>query len=250
MRDGECVDPAPILCFLIPRSLKAHLGVYSLCLTEDDRKEIDRCTNLSRRFSITAARIVLRLAICRIAGRGSANDWMLSRSKTGKLKIDNLRDCYCSISHTEEWDAVAVSRGLDIGLDVEGSRLNVSPDVMRDFLSENELLRIEKSGVAQAHELFLEAWAMKEAIVKLSGSGLSEHARLIDTSRGEDRRVSVHGRGRAIMFATRISDLVGGPAQGWLSLALEMPAESTNPVIKMAFYLLTRVDANAARAKG
>ena len=77
---------------------------------------------------------------------------------------------------------------------------------------------------------------MKEALLKLSGAGLSEGIKLIDTSRCKNL-LYTDGRGtRAIVFASRISELTGNSERGWLSLAHEIRQEARNSMTEMKFY--------------
>ena len=55
-----------ILCFLIPKTVRQYLSSYSRCLSEEDRQEVSSYGNIERRLSVSAARVVLRFAICAI----------------------------------------------------------------------------------------------------------------------------------------------------------------------------------------
>ncbi len=232
-------DLVSVLCFLIPSAMSARLALHSSCLNDDDWREIIRCRQLSRRSSKTAARVVLKLAISKIARRGPPSRWKFSRSEQGRLHIANLPGYYCSLSHTEKWQAVAVSETLDVGLDIETSGLDVPHDMMRSFLSPNEILEVESAQAPQKRDLFLKAWAMKELIVKLSGAGVSESIASIDTAFRENWLFRVDELDTdAIVFAFRMSELAGDCEQGWLSLALAIPEEERGRIVKLAIYRL------------
>ncbi len=192
--------------------------------------------NMDRRLSVIAARVVLRYAICLVANHGSPGDWRFKRTAAGKLQIDNLDSYDCSISYTSELDAVAVSRGLKIGLDVESSRLVVSQDMLQSFFSEAEISQLESCESVDRYDGFLKTWVMKEAFLKLSGRGLSEDLKLIDTARCRNLLYSDGGGTRAVVFASRISELTGNSEQGWLSLAHEVRQKAPTSITDIAFY--------------
>ncbi len=232
-------DIASVLCFLIPKSLEAHLGFHAHCLSEDDWKEIRKHRTPSRRMSMKAARVVLRFALCMIAKRGSASDWKFVRTKAGKLKIANLDGYGCSISYTKDVNAVAVSRGLDVGLDVESTGLPISKEMAHSFLSKREVAELEDTETARRHDHFLKIWAIKESLVKLSGAGLSEDIKQIDTTKCKNQLYSDGLGTRAMIFASRIAELTGGSERGWLSLALQVPQETSSAHVRLEMYRLT-----------
>ncbi|MCX7899762.1 MAG: 4'-phosphopantetheinyl transferase superfamily protein [Methylocystis sp.] len=102
-------------------------------------------------------------------------DWRFAAGAHGKpYLVDAPIDLRFSLSHTRGMVAVAIAKGAEIGVDVEGPR-GVS-DAMklaeRYFTTpEVALLRDTPEGDAR-REIFLRIWTLKEAVIKAVGEGL------------------------------------------------------------------------------
>lgn len=79
------------------------------------------------------------------------------------------REVDFSITHSEHWVAVAVSRKAKVGLDLEMVR-TVDVDAIRRYLTPTELA--QHAQASDPNRTALELWCQKEAILKAQGSGL------------------------------------------------------------------------------
>jgi len=77
-----------------------------------------------------------------------------------------------SVSHTKNVMVVAVSRKLRIGIDVEWAKRNVSPALKKRIVVSEEESKMD----------MLQLWTMKEAFLKMTGSGLRTAMRSVEIS--------------------------------------------------------------------
>jgi len=92
--------------------------------------------------------------------------------RTGKPFFQNMRDMHFNISHCDGMVLAAVS-AAPIGLDVErtGRRRDFEA-IARRFFHAEEADEVARAGV-RGEEVFLRMWTAKEAMLKLSGRGIS-----------------------------------------------------------------------------
>lgn len=98
----------------------------------------------------------------------------LAYTKTGKPYLFDS-DVNFNLAHSKDVLAVAFARGVQIGVDVECMDRDVDVVKMLSMLcSPAEQILIEKIEPVRRRQLFIELWTKKEAILKASGSGLSQ----------------------------------------------------------------------------
>ena len=90
-----------------------------------------------------------------------------SRLSDGRPVIENG---YISLSHTRGW-AVCAFSDIAVGVDIEALR-TVQGSVARRILCQAELKALERMG-EKSPRFLLERWVLKEAFLKLKGTGLS-----------------------------------------------------------------------------
>ena len=107
------------------------------------------------------------------------------RAADGRPRADPPLDL--SLSHSDRWTAVALSRAGRIGIDVEAVR-SVTTALARRCLSGHELAWLDdvEPGTCRSHRFF-QLWTAKEAYLKATGVGLAVDPRdvSIDCANGE-----------------------------------------------------------------
>lgn len=94
------------------------------------------------------------------------------RTPSGKPFIVSEPRCAFSLSHSEDWIAVAVAP-FEVGLDIEAHAPRVDPRALSArFFSPVDAALIERSGPAAKDE-FLAQWVAKEAALKAVGTGIA-----------------------------------------------------------------------------
>ena len=90
---------------------------------------------------------------------------------SGPVSAPNLR---FNLSHTRSLIACIVAPELDVGIDVEDCRRNISgPAIARRYFSAREVAAFERLTKNEHAAAFFEYWTLKEAYVKAVGRGIS-----------------------------------------------------------------------------
>lgn len=79
-----------------------------------------------------------------------------------------------SCSHSADWALIAVTRGLELGVDLEQHRtMTDAEDVARNYFAETEIHELAALPPAFKTAGFFNCWTRKEAFIKALGLGLS-----------------------------------------------------------------------------
>ena len=139
-----------------------------------NQSEIDRSKNY---HSSGLAHIFLhsRSAVRKIASLYTGKpplSFQIELSPNGKPFFANCADLFFNISHSQTGLAVAFSRE-EIGFDLENiHRHRNSLAIAKRFFTIEEIALLN-SASQEGSDIFLRIWTAKEAILKLSGAGLS-----------------------------------------------------------------------------
>ncbi len=132
-----------------------------------------------KRYLVTRA--MVRLVLSRYA-RIAPERWAFSKNVYGRPAIaDDIveaeadaRGLCFNISHTRGLIAIAVTRGRELGIDVENIAARaVSLEVAEHFFSRTEVAELACIAPDRQHDRFFEYWTLKESYIKARGMGLS-----------------------------------------------------------------------------
>ncbi|MCC3245343.1 4'-phosphopantetheinyl transferase superfamily protein [Methylocystis sp. WRRC1] len=148
-------------------------------LDEDERARAARFHFEDDRRSYVAAHALLRAELSKHADR-PPQDWRFAAAARGKpYLVDPPRDLRFSLTHTRGMAAVAVTEGLEIGVDAESAdRRADNMKVAERFFSPEEVALLRALDGDARREAFFAIWTLKEAVVKATGQGL---ARALDS---------------------------------------------------------------------
>lgn len=121
---------------------------------------------LGQRLSVLAYRLLKR---CLSELYGMEGNPRLEYDEHGKPAIAGRPDICFSLSHCREAVACAVST-RPVGIDVEAIR-EYRPSLVRYTMNDEETAAVERADDPAA--AFIRLWTMKEATVKLTGTGIS-----------------------------------------------------------------------------
>ena len=146
-------------------------------LADDERARADRFHFDKDRAHFIVAHGVLRSILSRYLIDRAPRELRFTSNAYGKPALDRATanlDLFFSLSHSRDLALVAVTRGREIGIDVE----YVRPDLVEERLAErvfspNELAALRQLSVSSQVEAFFAGWTRKEAYVKGRGEGLS-----------------------------------------------------------------------------
>lgn len=174
----------PVLIFRIRLDLpEAEVYAYRQYLSE---AELERATKFlsahkMREFIIT--RGTLKKILAEMLDEDIAKV-SITHEKDGRpCLVNNPHNIHFSVSHSGERAMIAVTRGRQIGLDLE----EIRTDIDHDGLSRRFFSPAEYEGLQQCHEAvrlraFYAVWTRKEAIVKAHGKGIALGLKQFDVS--------------------------------------------------------------------
>ena len=137
-----------------------------------------------RRYIV--ARATLRSLLAAYTGE-SAAEIQFGYGSHGKPYLRGTQEgerVVFNISHSSDLALFVVSRGMEIGVDVEYIATDIEvEEIANSFFSEQETSVIRSLPAPRRCELFFRLWTRKEAFVKARGQGLSIPIREFDFSR-------------------------------------------------------------------
>lgn len=170
-------------------------------LQDSDLAELGVTRQPAERERRLAARALLRGLLRRVAGPGPAAA-AIRRSPFGAPELGDGCGWSVNVSHTRGLVAAAVSRGAQVGMDVErhDDALDHAAVAQRFFHASEcaDLARLSRDG-DEGRTRFFALWTGKEAVAKALGMGLERELPMKSFSlqwpaEGADpHRVSVHG---------------------------------------------------------
>jgi 4'-phosphopantetheinyl transferase len=157
-------------------SKEIHIWRVTFLHTETivSQSEIDRSKNY---HSPELANIFLhsRSAVRRISSLYTGKNplsFQIELSPKGKPFFANCPDIFFNISHSQTTLAVAFSRN-EIGFDIENiHRHRSSSAIAKRFFTKQEIELCDRENQVSP-DMFLRIWTAKEAMLKLSGTGIS-----------------------------------------------------------------------------
>jgi len=132
-----------------------------------------------KRYLVTRAMVRTLLSRYAPVEPGS---WVFSKNAYGRPEIagsildaqPQARDLSFNISHTRGLIALAVTRGRELGVDVENvTTRSISLDVADRFFSATEADELSRVPPPRQQDRFFEYWTFKESYIKARGMGLS-----------------------------------------------------------------------------
>jgi 4'-phosphopantetheinyl transferase len=148
-------------CLLDPRELEQQ---------ERFHFERDRLRHL-------IARALVRTVLSRYLPLGESA-WTFSTNAYGRPRIANAsalpEDLRFNLSHSNDLVVLAVTRGREVGVDVESTRAQaVDAEVADHFFAPAEAAALAQLPPERRHFRFLEYWTFKESYIKARGMGIS-----------------------------------------------------------------------------
>ena len=153
-------------------------------LSSDDWSALDHISSLSARASAIAARVLLRHGLSHLVdGSIPPAAWRFGKTAEGQPRIiDGPININFSVSHTDTTVAVAASKTLSVGVDIESLDQNVDGRVVSGFTVPREWNVLSTLSPQRKNREFLRLWTLKEAYTKMLGLGLSADFSSIEIS--------------------------------------------------------------------
>ncbi len=154
---------------------QAHLEMAEAVLSADERDRASRFVYDVHRYRFILRRAWLRRVLAAYTGQ-SADTIKLSPGPHGKPELADspeAPDLRFNLSHSDGMALLAVTRGGELGVDIERVRpLDDLSSMVRNCLSADEQRDLARLDDDQRTSEFFRYWTCKEAIVKAHGEGL------------------------------------------------------------------------------
>jgi 4'-phosphopantetheinyl transferase len=144
-------------------------------LSDEERSRAARFARAADRESYLVAHGALRSLLARYCGIGP-QALTFAQTRHGKPILAHPSDTalHFNLAHAGSGGLLAVSRGSDVGVDLETARDDVDTlSVARRFFCDVERAAIEDAPPPLRSHTFLRYWVAKEAVLKAQGSGLA-----------------------------------------------------------------------------
>lgn len=102
------------------------------------------------------------------------------RGPNGKPALDAADPPAFNLSHSEQWCALAVARGLELGLDIQMPH-PVNPALWRRVLTPGEQSQMTRIPSEERDAAFFRCWTRKEAVGKADSRGVYVHLKRTET---------------------------------------------------------------------
>lgn len=146
-------------------------------LAEDERERAERFLLQDARRRFVVARSALRTVLGRYVAAPPARI-AFSYAPNGKPRLsdpDSSADLQFNLAHSGELALIAVTRGCELGVDVERLRvINQSQEIAQRYFHPREVARLTSLAPADRNAAFLRCWTGKEAMLKALGTGVTQ----------------------------------------------------------------------------
>ncbi len=183
-------------------------------LSSEEQRHASHLHFASDRARYISAHAGLRqLLACALAT--SPVSLVIDRGPSGKPYLaSSAAPLYFNLSHSGSLASVAISSQVEVGVDIEEKQsASVTADVMEDFLSGQERRWIDDMPTAKRTDTFFAFWTLKEALMKVEGSGVSLPMHKIETidciSSDFTARCNMPGDAKNSCFAAPLTAPIG-----------------------------------------
>jgi 4'-phosphopantetheinyl transferase len=153
----------------------ALLTAYEALLTPEERARRDRYRFEHSRREYLLTRALVRTTLSRYAPVAPAA-WRFSANEYGRPEIEAEahRALRFNLSNTQGLIACVVTRGREVGVDVEDTeRSGETVSIADSFFSPSEVAALRALPPELRRSRFFDYWTLKEAYIKARGMGLS-----------------------------------------------------------------------------
>jgi 4'-phosphopantetheinyl transferase len=151
--------------------------MFLASLSDDEKAKAGRFVFGKDQRRFVTAHGALRLILGEYTGVGPS-ELSFAQGENGKPYLGSSPgggDVFFNLSHSGDYTLIAVTKGLRVGVDIEGIRSNVEYlEMSRKFFSPSECAWLDRQPVSKQVVAFFRLWVVKEAFLKATGAGLSD----------------------------------------------------------------------------
>ena len=189
-----------------------------MLLTESDKQcLLKKTSERARKQFISSHSLLNRILLNKLHTDLSSLHFSLNTDGKPYLSPELFQNShlYFSLSHCGDMNAVGISCGVELGIDLEytsGRDLRACRKIAQRFFSphEQEQLDISCHNAEDYRQLFFQIWTLKEAYLKALGTGIRTSLREISFNLSTDRIRLFTQKSRSINTHTFISQQIKG----------------------------------------
>jgi 4'-phosphopantetheinyl transferase len=157
----------------------SHFGVellwsrLGLLLDDVERGRAARFAFERHRREYVAAHASKRLMLTVVSG-AAAHSWAFETAPSGKPRVGPLPGPHFNLSHSERLVACAVSKEVELGIDVEPINRRAPLEIAKTHFAPMEQSWIAALPRSEQALGFWRVWTLKEAFIKATGRGLAQ----------------------------------------------------------------------------
>jgi 4'-phosphopantetheinyl transferase len=141
-------------------------------LDDEERAKAARFVFDRDRSRFVAAHAYLRLLLGQYTGHAPAA-LRFTAAMSGKPRLlEPVTDVRFNLSHSSARALIALSVGIEVGVDIEAERPVALLDLARCFFAPGEVAVLQALPAPERVSAFFRAWTRKEAFIKARGDGL------------------------------------------------------------------------------
>lgn len=154
---------------------KFQLEQLRAVLSQDEILRSERSPLIEERNRFTVGRGVLRHVLAPYVN-ADPQQIRFTYGHAGKpYLIDNPFSIHFNMSHSADLALVAVTRGREIGVDIEKvCDMPEMEDIVLRFFSDDAKTEFQSAPIAERVQVFYRCWTEREAISKCTGDGIAE----------------------------------------------------------------------------
>jgi 4'-phosphopantetheinyl transferase len=175
-------DRIHLLCFRLEQPFAGALQL----LDSGERARAERLVFERDRRRFIAAHAWLRVALGRCVDRPPESLQFATGTRGKPRLVHSAIDLRFNLSHAGERALLAITIGLEVGVDIEEERPIDVMDLARRFFSSPESDALEALPRAEQVPAFFRCWTRKEAFIKALGDGFSFPLDGFEVSLAED----------------------------------------------------------------
>jgi len=161
-------------------------GCVAVNLSAEERAQAARFVFERDRVRFSIAHTALRDILSRYTGE-DASAIVIHTAEKGKPYLADHPEIRFNLSHSGCWAMVAVTRGREVGVDIECIRADrSSEDIAKRFFAPAEVRALNGTPEHSRVQAFFACWSRKEAYIKARGEGLGIPLDSFEVSLGED----------------------------------------------------------------
>ena len=142
-------------------------------MNDEEQARARRFVQIRDRYSFTAAHGVLRLLLGAML-RAPPRSLAFAANANGKPRLEPPRGVTFNMSHSGGIVLIGLSRGFEIGVDVEALRpVHERDGIVARYFHPDEAADFARIHPDKAQGAFFRCWSRKEAVVKALGVGMS-----------------------------------------------------------------------------